>query len=418
MRFNLLFYSDCPSFAGCERMLANLMNSEKLKENFSLSFAFRKNKIYQEGLINKLTEKTLQDVKRYPLKIFNLDFLGKVKNKTLRVFLRILSELCLLRYWCVLLNTLTLYFFFKKRQVSILHVNNGGYPAAYSCYSAVFAAKLCGIKSIVYIINNIPASYKSPTRWLDYFLDQFVKKNVNIFISGSQFTRQKISEILVIPPNKVHYIYNGISIVKNELNKESFLEKLGLNKQENQVVIGMIGVGEKRKGHAYLLKALKIVQGNLVNTSAIQPLVLIEGEGPFFADLAAQVEALGLQSTVKFIGRIANIWGLINAIDILVLPSIMNEDLPNVISEAMAYGKAVIATSIAGIPEQITSNESGILIPPRDEFLLADAIILFITTPGLCKVFGQNAYLTFKEKFSVEKAVDHYFEVYKKMLNS
>ena len=61
------------------------------------------------------------------------------------------------------------------------------------------------------------------------------------------------------------------------------------------------------------------------------------------------------------------------AADVVVVPS-LNEVLPLVICEAMAFQKPVICSRIDAIPEAVTDGVEGLLIPPKDEHALADAI--------------------------------------------
>jgi len=98
-----------------------------------------------------------------------------------------------------------------------------------------------------------------------------------------------------------------------------------------------------------------------------------------------------------------------NACDVLVLPS-LNEGLPNVLSEAMACGKPVVATNIAGTPE-IVNNDVGYLVKPKDSGDLAKKIIL-----ALNKKWDKKKLLKRAKDFSVTASVEKTVEVYNKLL--
>jgi glycosyltransferase involved in cell wall biosynthesis len=85
-----------------------------------------------------------------------------------------------------------------------------------------------------------------------------------------------------------------------------------------------------------------------------------------------------LSKYVKFIGSEEHIVDFMKILDILVLPSINSEDFPNVILEAMALKKPVIASNIAGTKEQILHNKTGLLVKPADFRSLSKAMQLFI----------------------------------------
>ena len=76
-----------------------------------------------------------------------------------------------------------------------------------------------------------------------------------------------------------------------------------------------------------------------------------------------------------FTGFRSNIKEILSAINILVIPSLL-EDFPMIILEAMAMAmaKPIIATNIDGITEQITDGVNGILVPPKDPSALANAV--------------------------------------------
>src|SRR5690606_121092 len=73
--------------------------------------------------------------------------------------------------------------------------------------------------------------------------------------------------------------------------------------------------------------------------------------------------------------------------NVLILPS-YNEGLPISILEAMSYGKAIIATTVGGIPEIVSDNENGFLFTPGDKETLAFLIKKFTTDPELIKRLG------------------------------
>ena len=148
----------------------------------------------------------------------------------------------------------------------------------------------------------------------------------------------------------------------------------------------------------------------------MMPVLLIEGSGGIEGDLKSVVAKCDLNNEVRFVGREKQVFNLMNAVDIMVLPSIANEDFPNVILEAMSLGKPVIASRISGTPEQVIDQESGLLVEPRDVEGLADAISLLLNDEELRTSISHNACERFEQMFSARVAVLRYCQLYDKLL--
>lgn len=104
-------------------------------------------------------------------------------------------------------------------------------------------------------------------------------------------------------------------------------------------------------------------------------LLIIIGDGPCRGDLERQSRDAGIANRVRFVGRIAQaeVARWIAAANVLCLPS-RNEGTPNVIVEALASGIPVVASKVGGIPDLIREGENGMLVPPAEPMLLADAL--------------------------------------------
>jgi glycosyltransferase involved in cell wall biosynthesis len=97
------------------------------------------------------------------------------------------------------------------------------------------------------------------------------------------------------------------------------------------------------------------------------------GDGGARAACARTAAALGDRVVVAGVRPLAEVPRWMAACDALVLPS-WAEGTPNVILEALACGRRVVATRVGGIPDVVTGSELGELVPPRDPAALADAL--------------------------------------------
>jgi glycosyltransferase involved in cell wall biosynthesis len=137
-----------------------------------------------------------------------------------------------------------------------------------------------------------------------------------------------------------------------------------------------IGRLAEQKGFPLLIEAVALAR----NTCPHLHLTLV-GDGPLRADLQSRTATLGLQSHITFAGwqDEAGVRAALAAATALILPSFA-EGLPVVVMEAMAAGRPIIATSIAGVPELVTPDV-GWLVPAGDAQALAGAIATLAATP-------------------------------------
>ncbi|URD61624.1 glycosyltransferase family 4 protein [Sphingomonas sp. KRR8] len=129
------------------------------------------------------------------------------------------------------------------------------------------------------------------------------------------------------------------------------------------------------------------------------------GDGPLKEALEAQVARLGLSDRVRFLGRLpeAETLEAIAASDMLVLSSFM-EGLPIVLMEALALGKPVIASRVAGIPELVREGETGLLFAPSDWDELATALDRLVGDPEARQSMGRRGPEVISSEFDIRKS--------------
>ena len=413
MKKHLHYYSDCSFFAGCENMLVNFFDDESLQQNFDLSFSYRYTPEYKKGLMARARPPQNCD----GLLLLDYAYLAQ-KLKTLprpiSLVTLLFCQFIFLKYVFILINTFKIKKHLKKMKIDLLHINNGGYPGSYSCYAAIIAAKMCKIPRIVYVVNNMAIGYQSPSRWPDFILDHFIVKKVDRFITGSIYAGRKLKHILNISDNQHLAIHNGIKPRQVTQEKKDYLSSKNIPTSD-RIIIGVVALFEYRKGHQVLLEALNLFKNQHPQLTA--PLLLFEGNGPLEDQLKKFVQEHQLQDDVIFIKNEKEIFNFMNALDILALPSIEREDFPNVISEAMSLAKPILATLIAGIPEQVESGVNGLLVPPNDSQSLADALVIITSDSKKMAIMGTKSKEKFEQNFLATKSVARYISLYKELLN-
>lgn len=389
-------------------MLANFFNDKNLIDTYKILFIYRWTPAYEAGFNKRVANK----IENIPVRLYDhydlYNSIDTINWISLRKPLKIFVNLLLIKYLFLFLNTITLFRIIRKRRVDMLHVNNGGYPGAYSTISMVMAAKLWGKSRIVYVVNNIAVGYHSPERWLDYFFDRAIIRWVTIFITGSKYAAEKLQTTLNVPKDKIRCIHNGIAPRPVTETREQVIQRLGL--PESRLILSVIAVLDERKGHIFLLKALDEIKKTHHDNS--MPFCIIEGTGPSEAFLKKYVGENNLSKDVLFLSHESHIFNLINASDCIILPSIKDEDFPNIILESMSLGKTIIASNFSGIPEQIEHMKSGFLIEPGNIQSLTNAIKVIIDDLEMRTLLGKNAKIRFEELFTNKKAVNQYCKLY------
>lgn len=171
-----------------------------------------------------------------------------------------------------------------------------------------------------------------------------------------------------------------------------------------------VGRLEEQKGQTYLLQALaRLRERRLPFVAAFA------GDGSDRAALERQARELALGDDVQFLGQVDAIGPVLSAADAVVLPSLW-EGLPLTLLEALVRGRPVIATSVGGIPEVVTHGENGILVPPRDEEALAEALASFHTHPRAALELGARAASRVRAEHTWERVVERFEAVYDEAL--
>ena len=401
----LHYHSDCIGFLGCENMVANFLNDKGLRELFEVTFTYCRDNEYERGLRARVSD--LAGTTSLPL-LDPARRIRRIQRRWVRRIAWFLAEILVPRPLCLLWNTVILYRFLRNRPISILHINNGGYPASSSCRAAAIAARLAKITTVLMVVNNQAESYSSPLRWLDYPIDRLVRRSVTVFVTGSQMTTAALRAVLRTPSVMHRVIPNGIAGRLIVETPSVLRRRLGV--REGVPTIGVVARLEKRKGHIVLLQAL--AYGKSKGLFPTMPVTLIEGVGEELATLEAYAASVGLDRDVIFCGAEMHVFDLLNAVTIVALPSISHEDMPNVVIEAMSLGKPVIASRVGGVGEQINHLESGFLVTPGAVEELSLGLNRLLRDEELLALLGANARKRFASHFTVEAAVSAYVELY------
>jgi glycosyltransferase involved in cell wall biosynthesis len=239
-------------------------------------------------------------------------------------------------------------------------------------------------------------------------LDRLTAVLTDKYIAVSDAARAYTIEHSKVSPQKIITIYNGIDSLNTCL--ESPVSRSDLAVDEKDVVLAIIGRLHKQKGHLLLLEALPFILPEAPRTR-----VLFCGEGREETHLRGIVANRGLAKHVRFLGLIENAYQILPHIDVLVLPSLW-EGMPHVVLEAMAAGRPVVASRIAGLSELVEDGKTGLLFRSGDPRSLADALLKLITNRELARTMGAAAREHVMKNFQLKETIHKTVHLYQKLL--
>jgi glycosyltransferase involved in cell wall biosynthesis len=185
-----------------------------------------------------------------------------------------------------------------------------------------------------------------------------------------------------------------ISVVPNLVRLPAEIETTAADRA-GPLVIGALGRLVAKKGFADLLQAAALL------AARGQPFELrLGGSGLEAAALRALAERLGLAGRVRFVGWVDDKPGFFRALDLCCVPS-REEPFGIVVLEAMAHGRAVVASAAAGPREIIRDGIDGLLVPPGAPPALADALAALLDDPRRRAALARAGRETVRTRFDL-----------------
>jgi glycosyltransferase involved in cell wall biosynthesis/ribosomal protein S18 acetylase RimI-like enzyme len=338
------------------------------------------------------TDPTFQEaVRRDGFGVINLD----VIRRPIRPLWDIAGLLALLKF----LRT-------ERYDLVHTHTSKGGFVGR-------VAARLAGVPAIIHTVHGfafhessrgfVRFAYSTLERLASYFCDRIV--------AVSHFHREWAVRLRICDPQKIVAIPNGIAEpqMDNAADRDEFRCRLGV--REGDLLLLTVSRLAADKGIEYLLEAVAMLPaGNrrLVFT--------IAGDGPARDKLVRVAAALGVADRVVFLGFRNDVGALLAAADIVVLPSV-REGLSISLLEAMAAGKAIVATSIGSQREVAALGDIISLARPGDAGSLKNAIIAVAADPARMSRMAANARTVYELHYTEHRMLSRYRELYSDLLH-
>jgi glycosyltransferase involved in cell wall biosynthesis len=192
------------------------------------------------------------------------------------------------------------------------------------------------------------------------------------FIANSGHAAEHLVKTLGVPTERVSVVYNGIEVGHPDADGVAWRQRLALS--QDCLAVCAVANLTIYKDHNTLLRAWRLVLDRLLPMNR-QAVLLLAGRLDETADtVKALAYDLELGSSVRFLGEVADVSGLLGAADIGALCS-NSEGSPNSVLEYMKAGLAVAGTDIPGIREALSSENHAFLAPPGDAETLAERFL-------------------------------------------
>jgi glycosyltransferase involved in cell wall biosynthesis len=212
-------------------------------------------------------------------------------------------------------------------------------------------------------------------------------------------------------PAKVRVVYNGIPVNRLDgvLSFAEARQMLGL--APDQPVVACVAHLSPKKGQIFLLQAVALLRDRFPDL-----VCLLAGEGEMAEQLQQQAAALGIADRVRLLGFRRDVMSVMQAADVVVLPSIAKEGLGLVLVEAALLEKPTIGSNAPGIDEAVQDGVTGLLVTPGDATALAEGLTLLLGDAALCSKMGQAGRQRALQMFTQEAMVDQFEAIYRELV--
>jgi glycosyltransferase involved in cell wall biosynthesis len=267
-------------------------------------------------------------------------------------------------------------------------------------------ARMLRVPAVVETYHGREGWRRGPIRG-SFAVDRLVARFADRVIAVSAAARDFLVGTKGYPAEKVVVVPNGRDLSVFRPGHHGAETRAGLGIAPGTPLVGVVGRLDAQKGHVHLLDAWPLVVREFPAAR-----LLVVGDGALRPDLEQRARDRGVAASVVFTGFRADVPQLLDAVDLLVLPSLY-EGMPLTAIEASAMARPVIATAVDGTPEVIRDGHTGQLVPPANPAALARAILDMLRDPGRARRLGEAGRAHVLEHFGLDRHVEATARVYR-----
>ncbi len=304
---------------------------------------------------------------------------------------------------------LRLYRLFRRERPTIVHTH-----MAKAGTVGRLAARLAGVPFVVHTYHgHVFHSYFGRTKTrLFIAIERALGRLSDRILTVGDKQRLEILGYGIGHPEKLRVVPLGLELepfLGSEEHRGELRSELGI--PPGRRLVGIVGRLVPIKGHSDFLKAARAVLRRRRDVH-----FLVVGDGELRAQLEQQTAALGIADGVTFVGWRQDLVRVYADLDLVVLSS-YNEGSPVALIEAMAAGRAVISTDVGGVGDVVTDGVDGLLVPPREPAMMADAICRLLDSDERRAQMGSRGRLAVYPRYSVPRLVSDIRAVYSELLS-
>jgi glycosyltransferase involved in cell wall biosynthesis len=237
-------------------------------------------------------------------------------------------------------------------------------------------------------------------------LHTWMYSHLSLWITLTKKMKQEVIVHTRMPQERISVIPIGTDMRRfNPCLYDQKMTRKQFDIPQSKLVVGMLGRLDPQKGQEEFIRTIPILLKHQTHLHFVIAGDETEGQHGFKKNLRDLSIELGVSDEVQFLPFTDAVPEFMSAIDIFVLPS-HAETFGFVLVEALAMGKAIVATNSGGVPEIITDGSTGLLVPPRDGQALADALLRLLKDQRLRSSFSSEARTDALNRFDVARCVD------------
>jgi glycosyltransferase involved in cell wall biosynthesis len=255
-----------------------------------------------------------------------------------------------------------------RRRIDVLHLHG---------YGATTFGRLAGAMRRLPTILHEHANL-TDTPWFQKAADRLLAPYTDVALAVSHSTAEFVRRARLVPPERVRVVYLGAPLEefgRPRAAAEIAAARAALGAADTDVAVGTVTRLHDSKGNEYLVDAAAEVLRRRP-----QARFFLVGEGPLRNALETRARALGLGDRFVFSGFARDVAGVLSAFDLSVFPSLW-EGTPLTVFEALAMGKAIVATDADGLRDVLVAGRTARIVPTRNAAALADEIVWMIDRP-------------------------------------
>lgn len=288
-----------------------------------------------------------------------------------------------------------------RRNVTVLYLTDRD-----SWHPVYLLLRVAGVERIV--VHDHTSGRRARPRGVKRILKWCVARIPGItadrVVGVSDFVARRKVEVDLVPPERVQRIWNAVPIPDLNVDYERRArEKVRM--PEGRPVVAAASRSAPEKGIQHLLRAFDQVCTRIVDAK-VQPVLLYLGSGPALDELREVRSRMSHSEKIVFAGYREDAAEIVAGADIAVVPSVWEEAFGLSALEPMAHGIPVIASSVGGLPEVVSHDETGLLVPPGDEEALAEALERLLVNERERQRMGRKGRVRAERLFSWPRFID------------